>query len=185
MSKHIRNICKQATNKLYALARISRYLNKHKRKMLMISFIVSQFNYCHILWIYCQRKSNNLINKIRERASRIAYNDYVSDFDSILKKDDSVTIQQRNIQVLTPKDLNLKFMKEVFSIKKHNHPTRKQHLEYANPRTTVTYGLKSFVYKANQIWNSIPRNIEESNDLCSFKSFSSKHCKNICKCNLP
>ena len=48
--------------------------------------------------------------------------------------------------------------------------------EYPNPRT-VTYGLESFGYKASQIWNSIPKNIQENNDLCSFKSFTSEHCK--------
>ena len=189
MSKHIKTICKQASNKLYALARISRYLNEHKRKMLMKSFIISQFKYCPLIWMYCQRNSNNLINRIDERALRIAYDDYVSDFDYLLSKDNSVTIHQRNIQLLTleiyktQKDLNPKFMKGVFSIKKHNYPTRRQPLEYPNPRTT-TYGLQSFGYKASQLWNSIPRDIQEINDLCSFKSFTSKHCKKICNCNL-
>ena len=189
MSEHIKNICKQASNKIYALARISNYLNEQKRKMLMKSFIVSQFNYCPIIWMYCQRKSNNLINRIHERSLRIAYNDYVSDFDSLLKKDDSVTIHQRNIQALTleiyktQKDLNPQFMKEVFSLKQHNYPARSQPLEYPNPRT-VTYGLESLGYKASQLWNSIPRNIQETNDLCSFKSFTSEHSKKICKCNL-
>ena len=139
--------------------------------------------------MYCQRNSNNLINRIHERALSIAYDDYVSDFDYLLEKDNSVTIHQRNIQLLTleiyktQKDLNPKFMKEVFSIKKHNYPTRRQPLEYPNPRTT-TYGLQSFGYKASQRWNSIPRDIQEINDLCSFKSFTSKYCKKICYCNL-
>ena len=90
----------------------------------MKSFIISQVNYCPIIWMYCQRKSNNQINKIHERALRIAYDDNVSDFDSLLEKDESVTIHQRNIQVLaleiykTQKDLNPKFMKEIFSMKK-------------------------------------------------------------------
>ena len=145
MSKCIKNIRKQASNKLYALARIYRYLNEHKRRMCMKSFIISQFDYCLIIWMYCQRKSNNLIKKIHERALRIAYD--VSDFDSLLEKDESVTIHQRNIQVLaleiykTQKDLNPKFMKEIFSVKKHNYPMRKQPLEYPNP-CTVTYGLE-------------------------------------------
>ena len=101
MNDHIKHICKQASNKLYALARISHYLDEHKRKLLMKSFIISQFNYCPIIWMYCQRKSNNLINRIHERALRIAYNDYTSDFKSLLEKDDCVTIHHRNIQALT------------------------------------------------------------------------------------
>ena len=58
----------------------------------MNAFILSQFNYCPITWMYCQRKSNNLINRIHERAQSIAFNDYTSNFESLLCKDDSVTI---------------------------------------------------------------------------------------------
>ena len=49
MSDHIKKICKQSSKKLYALARISPYLDVPKRKILMKSFITSQFNYCPIV----------------------------------------------------------------------------------------------------------------------------------------
>ena len=88
MSDHIKQICKLASNKLYALVRISQNIDEHNRKVLMKSFITSQFNYCPIIWMYCQRKSNNLINRIHETALRIAHNDYLSNF--LLVKDDSV-----------------------------------------------------------------------------------------------
>ena len=101
---------------------------------------------------YCQRKSNNLINRIHERALRIAYNDYPCDFNHLLEKDDSVTIHHKNIQALaieiykTMNDLNPVFTKEIFSLKPHNYPLRSQNLVYPNPRS-VSYGLESFVYK--------------------------------------
>ena len=44
--------------------------------------------------MYCQRRSNNPINRMHERALRIAYNDYVTDLSSLLDKDESVTIHQ-------------------------------------------------------------------------------------------
>ena len=50
--------------------------------------------------MYCQRQSDNLINKIHERGLRIAYNDYTSDFKALQEKDCSVKIHQRNIQTL-------------------------------------------------------------------------------------
>ena len=92
MRDYIKYIFKQADGKLNALARISYYLGEHKQKPLMNAFITSQFNYCPIIWMFCQRKSNNLIKWIHERALRIAYNDYTSNFESLLRKDDSVTI---------------------------------------------------------------------------------------------
>ena len=61
--EHIKNICKKAGNKLNALARIAKYLDLRKRKLLMKSFVISQYNYCPIIWMYCLRKSNNLIKK--------------------------------------------------------------------------------------------------------------------------
>ena len=117
MADHIQKI---ASNKLHALARISKFLNDQQRIILMKSFVISQFNYCPISWMYCQRQSNNLINKIHERALRIAYNDYKSDFDNLLSRDDSVTIHQRNIQALAIEihkslnNLNPIFMKDIF-----------------------------------------------------------------------
>ena len=119
----------------------------------MNAFITSQFNYCPIIWMFCQRKSNNLINKIHERALPIAYNDYASDFELLLRKDDSVTIHHRNIQALTheiyktKQDSNPVFMKDIFCLCKQNYPTRNEQLSHPNPRT-VTYGLESFGYKA-------------------------------------
>ena len=189
MNDHIKHICKQASNKLYALARISHYLDEQKRKMLMKSFVISQFNYCPIIWMYCQRKSNNLINRIHERALRIAYNDYVSNFNQLLENDDSVTIHHRNIQALateiykTLNNLNPVFMKEVFSLKTHSYPLRTQNLIYPNPRT-VSYGLESLGYKGSQIWKNIPKKIQESKDLSVFKTYISNKCKDLCKCNL-
>ena len=189
MVSHIKGICKQAGNKLNALARISHYLDEEKRKILMKTFVISQFNYCPLIWMYCQRRSNNLINRIHERALRIAYNDYTSDFESLLQKDNSVTIHERNIQGLTLEvyktmhDLNPVFMKEIFSPKQHRHNTRNEELTYPNPRT-VAYGLESFGFKANQLWRSIPRNIQETTNINTFKNYTLENIKRFCKRNL-
>jgi len=139
--------------------------------------------------MYCKQKSNNIINRIHERALRIAYNDYVSDFNSLLRKDNSITIHQRNIQALTAEiyktlnDLNPTLMKEVFCVKEHRFFTRKQNLTYPNPRT-VSYGIETFGYKASQIWQNIPSDIQQLDDISIFKKNITNYCENICNCNL-
>ena len=189
MTDHIRNLCKRAGAKLSALARISPFLNEQKRVILMKSFIVSQFNYCPIIWMYCQRRSNNLINKIHERALRIAYNDFVSSFDSLLEKDESITFHQRNIQSLcleiykTTQNINPTFMNEIFTIKNQTYNTRKQYLLYPNPHT-VAYGLNTFGYRGSLIWSSLPKEIQNTNDISTFKEFVSENINLVCKCNL-
>ena len=50
--------------------------------------------------MFCSRKLSHKINRLHERALRIAYEDYVSSFEELLVKDGSVTIHQRNLKVL-------------------------------------------------------------------------------------
>ena len=98
--------------------------------------------------MYCQRQSNTWINKIHERALRIAYNDYVSSFE----KDGSLSMHQRNIQSLaieifkTNNDLNPNFMKEIFRPVNHNYNTRRDNLYLPNPKT-VSYVICHMVWK--------------------------------------
>ena len=44
-TEHVTKLCKKGSQKLHALARISKYLSKDKLKILMKSFVTSQFNY--------------------------------------------------------------------------------------------------------------------------------------------
>ena len=66
------------------------------------------------------------MNKIHERALRIAYGDYESNFDAHLEKDSYISIHQRNIQTLatqvfkTKNDLNPSLMKYIFNSVNHS-----------------------------------------------------------------
>ena len=46
---HINNICKRASQKLNALARVGPYMNMQKRIIIMKSFVKSQFGYCPLI----------------------------------------------------------------------------------------------------------------------------------------
>ena len=60
-NEHVDNICKKANNKLHALARIAKYLNPDKLRILMKTFIESQFNYCPLIWMFHSRQLNSKI----------------------------------------------------------------------------------------------------------------------------
>ena len=96
--KHISNICQKAGNKLFALSRMSDYLGTDKLRLLMRAFVTSQFQYCPLVWMFHSRKMNNKINRLHERALRIAYKDFCSSFATLLEKDRSVTIHEKNLQ---------------------------------------------------------------------------------------
>ena len=97
---HITQICKKVSNKLNALSRQCAILPFQKRKLLMQAFILSQFNFCPLIWMCYSRKLNNKINNLHYRALKMVYNDHTSSFDELLEKDGSFTIHHRNIQYL-------------------------------------------------------------------------------------
>ena len=88
----------------------------------MKTFVFTYFNYCPLSWMYCSRKSNKLINNIRERALQIAYNDFSSNFEQLLLKNHTVTHHARNLkQSATEIYKNIhheisSFMNEIFII---------------------------------------------------------------------
>ena len=70
---HVTSLCKKASQKLHALARISHYMDLNKRRNLMKAFITSQFSYCPLIWMFHSRDLTNKINRIYERALRLVF----------------------------------------------------------------------------------------------------------------
>ena len=50
--------------------------------------------------MFCSKTINRKIDRLHERALRLAYKDYVSNFHELLEKDKSVTIHSRNLRAL-------------------------------------------------------------------------------------
>ena len=120
--KHITKLCKKASNKLNALARISSFIDLGKRKLLLRSFFISQFSYCPLVWMLHSRKLNNRINKLHKRSLRIVYRDTNSSFEELLALDNSFTIHERYIQILATEVFKVingigpHFMMEIFNV---------------------------------------------------------------------
>ena len=98
---HLSEICKKASRKLYALGRVTPYMNLSKRKILMNAFFNSQFSYCPLIWLCHCRISNKKINRLHERCLKMIYCHKQSLFEELLEKDSSVSIHERNIQIFT------------------------------------------------------------------------------------
>ena len=132
---HAKKLCKKATQKLNAFARISVCMDSSKKRTIMKAFITSHFSYCPLVWMFHSRELNNKINRIHERSLRLAYSDKTSTFQELLDKDKSVSVHHKNIQVLateiykTVNGLALTIMNSIFEIKD---------TEY-NPRNKINF----------------------------------------------
>ena len=143
---HVRCLCKKASQKPNAFARITCSLKFDQRKLLLNAFITSQFSYAPVAWMFHNRKLNNHINRIHERALTIVYQDHNSTFEEPLAKDDSVKIHDRNLQRLLIEIFKVKMklapeiVNEVFDIIESPYPLRSElRFKLRNIRT-VRYG---------------------------------------------
>ena len=186
---HVSSLCKKASNKLHALARISYLMSIEQRSKIMKAFIYSQFGYCPLVWMFHSRKLNNRINNIHERALRIVYGDHSSTFQTLLQKDKSVTIHTRNIQTLGIElykifnNLAPQIMHEILPLRTNlRYPTRAV-FESRNIHT-VSYGIRSLAHLGPKIWDIIPQSIKDCTSLQDFKSKIKKWTPNECPCKL-
>ena len=86
--KNIIGICNKASQKIHVLSRITSYMSLNKWRLLVKTFVLSQFNYCPLIWMFHSRRLINKINNVHEKALRMVYSDYKSTF--------------RNSQIKTP-----------------------------------------------------------------------------------
>ena len=120
LDNQVTNICNQVNKKLHALARIYQFISIHKRRMTMKAYIAVEFGDCPLARMFHGRKLNSCVNKLYERALRIADQDYASSLNILLEKNKSTTIHNKNIQLLATELFNVKnalsppFMNKIF-----------------------------------------------------------------------
>ena len=136
----------------------------------MKAFITSQFSYCPLVWMFHNRTLNNRINKIHERALRLVYkNETFLSFDDLLKRDRSVSIHQKNLQILatenckTKNDLGLKIMKDTFHFIQKPYNLRNDPELQRRRNRTAYFGTESVSSLAPKIWELIPSDIRSAN----------------------
>jgi len=188
---HISDICKKASNKISALARVTPFMSIDKKKLLMNAFFTSQFNYCPLVWMCHSRKNNRKINRLHERCLRTIYNDKQSTFNELLEKDGSVSIHIRNIQILgtemfkMSKGLSPPIMENVFTLREENHYNLRQNSQFSRPFVrSVFYGTESISYLGPKIWDMLPESYKNVNTLGAFKSKIKLWKPDNCPCRL-
>ena len=59
---HVIPLCKKAGRKLVVLARLSKFTSFKQKRILMKTFVESQFGYYRLIWMFHSRKINSKIN---------------------------------------------------------------------------------------------------------------------------
>ena len=186
----IKSLCNKASQKLGALQRISNMLDTQKKNLLFNSILKSQFSYCPLVWMFCSRRSNSLVNNAHERALRIVHDDHNSSYSELLKTKNERTIHQQNINVLMKEiykfenDLSPPLIDDMFQVRKINYGLRNFQNIANTKRNSVKMGQKAISYRARQLWNLVPKDIKDALSLSTFKKKINSWYFDSCPCRL-
>ena len=132
------------------------------------------------------------INRVQERALRIAYKDYGSDFGLLLEQTKSVPIHVRNMQLLmtemykTKSDLNPPFMKDIYMERNISYNLRHGNDAQLPKVRTTSFGIETTVYVGNKLWQLIPQEIKESSTFPRIRCWNGDQCnRRLCKTYIP
>ena len=188
-NSHLIKLCKKAGQKVTALARVAKLLSFHKRKLLLNTFIESQFSHCPLIWMFCSRQMNAKINRIQERALRIIYNDYSSSFNELLRNDKTISIHHRNIHCVAIEMFKVKnnlcpsFINELFSLR--SGPCTRQQNTFIRSKVGTVKGENSLRIFGPIVWNNmLPISIKECSTLIEFKKSIKSWIPENCPCRL-
>ena len=57
-----------------------------EKKLIMQAFILSNFNYCALIWHFCSESNAAKIEKMQERVLGLVLDDHISDYPTLLAK---------------------------------------------------------------------------------------------------
>jgi len=186
--KHIHQLVKKAGGQLNFLIRNKKFLNYNAKKIVIESFILANFNYCPLVWHFCSSESMKKLERIQERAFRFLLDDYDSDCNQLLAKLNKPTLEIRRLRLLateifkTINNLNAPYMKEVFKLNTRREETGSDRLLVPS-QISKKYGSYTLRSLGPKIWNKLPSNIKNSENLLTFKSLINTWSGPICRCS--
>ena len=187
---HIENICKTVNRNTNVLLRIRKYLDYTKSVTLYTAYMLSHFKYCPIIWMFCSKTSNSLVNKTHKRALRVVHNNFHLSLEELLVQGNSVSIHIQNIRSLMTevfKALNgvsPDLVSELFQKKETQYSLRQPNLLRLPTTLHYNHGIYGISFRASLLWNQLPAYFHNLKTLSSFKSKIQKWQGTCCTCKI-
>ena len=188
---YISKIVKKANSKLFVIKRGLSMLTLSKRKILLKSFVQSQFSYSPLVWMLCSKVANKKINRVHYKFLKLLHDDNNSTYEQLLDKYGEFTVHQRNIQKLmiemykVKNELGPSLLNDIFKKAHYKGPNlRRDKIFHRSAINTHKYGEKSLGNIGNINWNLLPKQIKELKTLEEFKMEIKEWKTDKCKCYL-
>ena len=151
---------------------------------------MSHVSYCPLVWMCHSRKLNNKINKLHERALWLVCDDRQSTFEELVNKGKSVTIHHKNLQVFTTELYKVRhrlapeLINDIFKKRNVTCNFRKNSTFETRNLKRVYYGSETISFIGPKIWELLPSNIKDSENLNIFKPNIKSWRPENCACRL-
>ena len=172
---HVSNMCNKAGRQLNVLQRLKGSLDYSSRLSIYKSFIMSNFNYCPVVWMFTSKSSLSKLEGIQKRALRFVLDDYTSDYVELLDKANVPGMKIMALRYLAIEvykcinGINPKYLNDLFTIKERKYQLRNVSIIYRDKVQTTNHGLKSFKDYGAKIWKSLPNSCKSAISVEDFK----------------
>ena len=189
-NKHVKTLCSKVNKKISAFTRLNTYISREQALTICNAVILSNFNYCPLIWLFCNKGANKEIDRTHKRALRILYKEYECPFETLLTRSGSFCIHVRNLQKLLTEiyksmnHLNPSLVWE-FHEKKHvTYDLRIQNLCKLPQIKTQGYGQESLSFRGSFLWNTLDDTIKNQPTLAAFKKRIKDWAGDKCTCKI-
>ena len=97
---HIKDLCTKALRKAKSLMRIRSYLSQDQTNHIFNAFILPSFQYCPLVWMFCSKSAQTMIEKTHHKLLRIQFNSFSHSYLKLLEMDDTMDIHTKNLRLL-------------------------------------------------------------------------------------
>ena len=125
--------------------------------------------------MFHKRKVNSKINHLQERSLRIVYIGYITSLADLLRKGNSFKVHHKNIQSLAielfkvEKGIADPILCDIFPLRSIDYNLRSQTDFSVSSVNNNHFGLNSIEYFASKVWNMVPLELKNLNNIEIFK----------------
>ena len=184
MSRQVKKITKAASQSLYIVGKLRKYLNRNTTATLIHAYVTSRLDYCNSLLYALPIYQLENLQRIQNSAARLIFKRHPRDHISpVLKELHWLPIKfriQYKLLLITFKVLKFEtpaYLHELLIPQPDRHfdlRSRRRH-QLMVPRAATSYGNRAFSVAAPTLWNRLPEHVKNSINETQFKSRLKTH----------
>ena len=197
-NQHVSDICKRAVRQLNVLCRLSHLLDMKTKLVIYKTYIMSNFNYCPLVWHFCSATNQAKMEKIQNRALKFVFSSNTRNQGSSSKTPETyecllakaklstlTTYRLRALALQVFKSINKlgpSYLHDLFHPKIHKQSLR-SNISVSIPTVrSAKYGRNSLRFLGAKLWNELPNSFKTDMSLKEFKTHIEKWEGPNCKC---